>query len=175
MRRPRSPIVAFTVPALLAGLLLSGCGGSSSDAGTVADRPAAAPFTLTLFDGTTFDLADHLATDGRPVFLNFWASWCPPCREEMPEFDAAARTRSDVVFVGVAVDDDPAAARAFAVEELGISYPVGADADGSISGAYAYRGLPTSWLIGSDGTIITTYAGRVSPDLLDHILDQAGT
>ena len=64
---------------------LSSLGGASPG----VDDPAP-DFSVTTFDGTVFSLVDHLATDGRPVVLNLWASWCVPCRAEMPAFDASA-------------------------------------------------------------------------------------
>lgn len=100
--------------------------------GLVGTRGGPAPdFTLTLFDGTDFRLSRHLSDDGRPVVLNFWASWCAPCREEMPAFDTVARRRPEVLFVGVAVRDTEAEARSFAAE-IGVAYPLGIDADGKI-------------------------------------------
>ena len=80
-------------------------------------RPVGSPapdFTVELFDGTRFRLSDHLGDDGRPVVLNLWASWCLPCRAEMPELDEAARAHPEVLFLGVAVDDTRRAAEAFA-------------------------------------------------------------
>ena len=71
----------------------------------VRGEGAAPDFSLELFDGTVFSLAGHLADDGRPLILNLWASWCPPCRDEMPDFEAAALANPGVLILGVAVDD----------------------------------------------------------------------
>ena len=99
---------------------------SSQITGGVPDGEAAPDFALDLIDGTPFRLSDHLADDGRPVILNLWASWCGPCRAEMPAFDVASQTHTDVFFIGVAVEDDPDNARAFA-EEIGVSYALAID------------------------------------------------
>jgi thiol-disulfide isomerase/thioredoxin len=161
-------------------LLLAGCGGSAtltttapasntSGAATTDSRPMAPEFQVTLFDGTVFDFADHLRLDGRPVLLNLWASWCPPCRQEMPDLDAAAQRHPEVLFLGVAVEDDAESA-ATTAGELGVSYPVGFDADGSVARAFPSPGLPTTFLIDRDGRIIGAVYGGLDADDIDSLL-----
>jgi thiol-disulfide isomerase/thioredoxin len=123
----------------------------------------AADFDIELLSGGTFALSEHFANDGRPVVLNFWASWCPPCREEMPDFDLVATERTDVLVLGIAVEDDPAAARAFG-NEIGVRYPLGIDESGAIANRFPYLGLPTTWFIDSDGIIIRQWTGFMSYD-----------
>ncbi len=127
-------------------------------------------FRLTMFDGSTFDLAQHVATDGRPIILNLWASWCFPCRTEMPEFDEVARTRPDVQFIGIAVEDNLAPAREFA-EEIQVSYPLGFDGTGEISESFPHIGLPTTYLIAGDGTVARQVQGQVTGGLLEALID----
>lgn len=142
-----------------------------------SERLAAEPggpapdFSLTLFDGTNFSLSRHLASDGRPVVMNFWASWCVPCREEMPIFDGVARSRPDILILGVAVQDTDDEARAFAAE-VGVGYPLGFDAGGTILELYPILGLPTTWFITADGRIATIRAGQLDQDELERIIDQ---
>ena len=83
-------------------------------------------------DGGEFSLSEHLADDGRPLILNLWASWCIPCREEIPEIDRVAAEHPEVAFLGVAVEDQEPAARQFA-EEVGVSFPLGFDDTGNVS------------------------------------------
>ncbi|MDF1595893.1 MAG: TlpA disulfide reductase family protein [Acidimicrobiia bacterium] len=129
----------------------------------------AADFDVELLSGETFDLSDHLANDGRPIVLNFWASWCPPCRAEMPDFDRVALERSDILILGVAVEDDPGAATAFG-NEIGVSYPLGIDVTGVIAGHFPYLGLPTTWFIDGDGIIIRQWTGMLTyEDLIARI------
>ncbi len=108
-------------------------------------RPAetAPGFRVPTLDGSSFSLADHLAEDGSPVFLNLWASWCSPCRAEMPAIDAAAARHPDVKFVGVAVQDDFQAAARFA-EEIGVSYTIGFDENYEVDSSYPTFGLPAT-------------------------------
>ncbi|MBA3360658.1 MAG: TlpA family protein disulfide reductase [Acidimicrobiia bacterium] len=142
-----------------------------------SDRLAAEPggpapdFTLTLFDGTNFTLSRHLSGDGRPVVMNFWASWCVPCRAEMPTFDSVALKRPDVLILGVAVKDTENAARAFA-GEIGVGYPLGVDTDGEILTLYPILGLPTTWFIASDGRLAAIRAGILDQNELERLIDQ---
>lgn len=135
---------------------------------------AAPDFTIELLGGGRFDLADHLAEDGRPVLLNLWASWCGPCREEMPALDAASRTHTDVYFIGVAVDDNASDAEAFA-SEVGVSYALAIDVSGEVGRAYPSPGLPATFLISRDGYIVkTVYGGIDEADIEEMIADAFG-
>jgi cytochrome c biogenesis protein CcmG/thiol:disulfide interchange protein DsbE len=133
-------------------------------------RPAP-PFSLALFDGRTLRLED---LRGQVVFLNFWASWCPPCRVEAPALEAAwQRTRDHgVVFVGVSTQDEDERARAF-LDEFGITYPNGRDAGGRIAIDYGVWGLPEAFLIGPDGRITYKHIGTLGAALIAAKLDEA--
>lgn len=128
-------------------------------------------FSLRTFDGTTFTLTGHLSRDGRPVVMNFWASWCVPCRVEMPDFDAVASRRTDVYFLGVAVEDTEAEARAFA-DEAGVSYRLGLDADGAIIDRYPILGLPATWFITSEGIIAARWMGQLDQARLESLIEE---
>ena len=114
-------------------------------------------------------LADHLATDGRPVFLNMWASWCPPCRAEMPDIDAASESHEGVKFIGVASSDDPAESAEFATS-IGIGYTIGFDEHGDLARAYEAPGLPASYIISADGVILERIFGSVTEGEIDEKL-----
>ncbi len=133
------------------------------------DGEVAADFAVDLYDGSRFVLSDHLATDGRPVFLNLWASWCVPCRNEMPAIDAAADRYPGIYFLGVAVEDDPQAAEAFA-EELGVDYALGFDETDQVNVAYPHFGLPATFLVAGDGTLAGRVFGEVTESQIDELL-----
>lgn len=128
-------------------------------------------FTVELFDGGVFSLNSHLAESGTPVVLNFWASWCVPCRVEMPAIDAVADSRPDILFLGIAVQDSETAARDFA-DEVGVGYPLGYDTDGTILEDYPILGLPATWFITSDGMIAEQWFGQLDETTLEDLIDQ---
>ncbi len=140
------------------------------DGPTGAEQERVPDFRFEVFDGTTFSLAEHFVDDGRPVVLNFWASWCPPCRAEMPDFDLVAQARPEVRFIGVAVDDIESNARAFAAE-IGVSYLLGFDPTGQAHLTLPFVALPTTWIINADGVIVHKVQGIMTADLLEKTLD----
>ncbi len=131
----------------------------------------APPFTLTLFDGSVLRLED---LRGQVVFLNFWASWCPPCRAEARTLEAAWRKYRDqgVVFVGVNIQDKEERARAF-VEEFGITYPNGPDRGSRIAIEYGVWGLPETFFIDRDGRITYKHVGALGWETITTKLEEA--
>lgn len=115
------------------------------------DEPAPA-FEVTTLDGTRI-VSDSLA--GKVVLVNFWATWCPPCRLEMPGIERVWRDRRDAGFVviGIATDETgEAGVRAF-VAERGVTYPIAMATPTVVRAFGGYRGLPTSILIDREGRI----------------------
>jgi len=133
-------------------------------------RPAP-PFSLVRFDGMRLRLED---LRGKVVFLNFWASWCPPCRAEAPALEATWQQLrdQDVVFVGVNTQDDEARARAF-LDEFRITYPNGRDPGGRIAVDYGVWGLPETFFIGPEGRITYKHIGTLGPALIAAKIDEA--
>lgn len=146
-------------------------------AGVVPGAPSSGPapgFTIDLFfDAGVFGLSEHLATDGRPVILNLWASWCYPCRAEMPHFDAAAMNHPEVQFVGIAVEDSLPAALAFA-EEVQVSYPLGHDTDGIVDIHYPAPGLPATYVIDSGGQLVRIAYGSINEAQIEALIAEVG-
>ncbi len=137
--------------------------------GAVPTGDPAQDFTVDLLDGTVFNLDAHLADDGRPVFLNLWASWCTPCRQEMPAIQAASERWPGVFFLGVAVEDDPRAAEAFAAE-IGVTYALAIDEKDVVNVAFPHFGLPATYVIASDGTVANQAFGEVNESQIDTLL-----
>ncbi len=148
---------------LVWGLLLSfigllGFGVYRTQAGQVSHGPAP-DFTLELYDGGTFRLSDQR---GKVVIVDFWASWCIPCRQEARALEAMWQEYRDrgVMFVGVAYADTDTEARAF-LQEFGITYPNGPDLGTRISQAYRIRGVPEKFFVGTCGRIRGLLIGPV--------------
>jgi cytochrome c biogenesis protein CcmG/thiol:disulfide interchange protein DsbE len=113
-------------------------------------------FALPSFRGTTLRLEDYR---GKPVVLNFWASWCAPCRAEAATLARVATAQGEAVtFIGVNVRDRESDARAY-LAEYGISYPTVRDVDGAVEPLYASVGIPFSVFISADGVIERTWIG----------------
>lgn len=137
--------------------------------GALAGQPAP-EVNLSLFDGSEFVLSEHVAADGRPLVLNLWASWCTPCRREIPEFSQVALANPDVAFVGAAVEDARGPAEAFA-SEVGASYPLGIDEQRTVKNGYPFVGLPVTYLIDGDGTVSRQIQGQLSGPALQAFID----
>ena len=133
--------------------------------GPLAGEPAA-NMSAALFDGSRFVMSEYRSTDGRPLVLNLWASWCAPCRIEIPEFSRVAEQNPQVAFLGVAVEDAPGPAETFAAE-VGASYPLGIDDNGSVTDNYPFMGLPVTYLIGADGRITRQVNGQITAGTLE--------
>lgn len=133
--------------------------GDQAGPSSVAPRPGftAPEFALTGLDGATLSLTD---LEGKVVVLNFWATWCLPCRVEMP---ALQQTWLDwqergLVIVAVNLQESPSQVGDY-VEELGLTFPVLRDADGSVFQRYDVHLYPTTFFIGRDGVIADVVFG----------------
>jgi cytochrome c biogenesis protein CcmG/thiol:disulfide interchange protein DsbE len=121
-------------------------------------------FTLGTFDGSTFKLSEALQT-GKPVVVNFWASWCGPCADEAPVLvDAAKRYGDRITFVGIDVQDVDSDAQAF-MRKYGITYTNGSGNAGPISVQYGMRGVPETYFIAPDGRLIRKWNTLTAADL----------
>lgn len=142
--------IALAVVVAIAATLTRGGGPGSEGEGRVPD------FSLPLLVGDGTISSDELR--GKPVVLNFWASWCIPCREEAALLEEKWREYRDrVTFVGVNLRDEPADARAF-VKKYGMTYPVVRDAEQTLARAIGLVGLPQTFFITSEWL----YAGRTA-------------
>ncbi|MCH8877614.1 MAG: TlpA family protein disulfide reductase [Chloroflexi bacterium] len=141
---------------------------SSTLGGAVRVGSPAPEFTLPDMEGEPRSLSDYL---GQAVVINFWATWCAPCREEMPALQSAYDKFGEEGFVVLAVnmtqDDHPELIPLY-LDELGLTFPVLLDSSGEASNSlYRIIGLPTSLFIGRDGIIREIFIGAIPLDLLD--------
>ena len=152
--RDRSPLL----------LGVAACGGGDEGAdGTLPDVTLPRP-------------AGRRRTAGRspawagPPSINLWATWCAPCRRELPAFQDVSEQRTDVAFVGVDIGEDAAAAQAF-LDELGVTFPQYADQEAELTDALGTAALPVTLIVGDDGQITTTHIGPLSVDDLHAAID----
>jgi cytochrome c biogenesis protein CcmG/thiol:disulfide interchange protein DsbE len=108
---------------------------------------------------------------GRPVVVNLWATWCGPCRDEMPFLQVAyERYAGDVSFVGVITKDNPKGAGAF-LHDVGVTYPQLVDVDGQLLDHLAIPGLPVTVVLDQRGLVVTRHVGPLAHDSLRELID----
>lgn len=160
-------ILAYGFVLSLLGLL--GWGLLKVSAGPRSEGPAP-DFSLQTFDGQEIVLSE---LRGKAVIINFWASWCPPCREEAAYLESTWRNYKDqgVVFLGVDYVDTEAEALAY-ITEFNITYPNGPDIGTRISQAYRIQGVPETFFVAKDGTLRGVKIGPLYPPELEEWLGQ---
>jgi len=186
--KPLRPLTFTALGALLgAALGLVLWGGLPADpaspepsAGAPAFTPVAAPlagarapdFSAPTLDGSSMRLSD---LRGRAVILNFWATWCEPCRAEMPLLDDRSRTLAErgLAVLGVNFDEAVEDVRAFR-DELGLTFPLLLDPGGELQSLYRVIGYPTTYFIDADGVIRAVHLGVMDEALLDDYLADLG-
>ncbi len=148
-------------------------GGPTSTPAPAPIVGAPAPdFTLQDLDGHAVTLSD---LRGQVVILNFWATWCGPCRLEMPLLQAAYTSQKDQGLIILAIDlDDPAADVRDFRDALGLTFPVLLDPGTTITDLYRVRGWPTSYFINRDGFVSRQHIGALSDGQLTDYLNQLG-
>ncbi|HEU0022848.1 MAG TPA: TlpA disulfide reductase family protein [Dehalococcoidia bacterium] len=131
---------------------------------------AAAAFTLELMNGEVLELAD---LQGKVVLVDFWASWCAPCRQEAPVLQQVYREYAGrpVEFVGVDIWDRREDANQY-VQDFAVPYPNGVDESGVIAIDYGVRGIPEKFFIGRDGLVHRKFVGPIHADALRAVLDE---
>lgn len=116
-------------------------------------------FQLTTLDGKTVALSDYC---GKVVLINFWATWCPPCRTEMPDIQAAAQAHPDgLVVLAINNAEDAETVKRFA-QQFNLTFPILLDSDGSVARKYGVQGLPTSFFIDRAGIVRAANMGAMS-------------
>ncbi|WP_217915045.1 TlpA family protein disulfide reductase [Miltoncostaea marina] len=174
-------MVRALVLALLVGVaaVAAGCSETAGLGGEVdqrlrpvAERAPAPRFSVPRLTGEgAFDLAERR---GRPVLLNFWASWCDPCRREMPALAEFAREHPEIDVVGLAVNDRPDDSRRFA-DRVGARFDLGIDRRGDVAADFDVPGLPVTVVIYRQGRVASNHVGPIDRAQLDSYADQLGS
>jgi thiol-disulfide isomerase/thioredoxin len=137
-------------------------GGAS---GVGASLPS---LVLVGLDGQPVALDDYRGT---PLVVNFWASWCPPCLREMPDFEMVSRERSgEVVFLGLNLRESAATAASL-VERTGVTYDLALDSDGAAARAFGVMNMPTTAFVGADGVVVEVHTGALDVQQLNARID----
>ncbi len=167
---------------LLAAVLLSATDAPvTTDTAAITDADGAdvglrvgqrAPdFSAPTLDGGRIALSD---LRGEVVLLNFWATWCGPCRVEMPDFQQQHEALRDQGFSVLAVNNREHADQVVAFrDELGLTFPIALDPTGAVQDQYALFSYPSSYLIDRDGTVLARHFGVLTGDALAALLDEA--
>lgn len=155
----------------LVGILFASLGRDAHTVESPLVGRAAPAFTLIpAGGGPPISLA---ALRGKPVVVNFWATWCVPCFQEHPVLTQAARTLGgDVQFVGVVYDDEEPRVLEF-LKRQGQSYPSLLDPDGKTAIAYGVYGVPETFFVDAQGNIVSKFVGPLHPEALSNLLAKA--
>ena len=172
-------LAALPIMALFAilGWALTQTGGNPGGLGVnnilgevQAEGKPAPHFTITSLDGTEID---PLSFPGKVVMIDFWSSWCPPCRIEAPILSQIHREYEDrlVEFIGIAVWDDSGNILRF-VDDFNIRYPIAIDPKGRIAIDYGVVRLPVKYFMDGNGNLVRKFEGPMNPTALRKVLDE---
>jgi cytochrome c-type biogenesis protein CcmF len=136
----------------------------------VREGQSAPGFTLDLLDDSTLSLSD---LQGQVAVLNFWATWCPPCEDELPDFQSVWEEyrQRDVVFVGLAIQEEAPEVEEM-LSQFGVTYPVGLDPDQSIALDYGITGVPETFVVDPEGNVAYVHVGPVNGETLRGELEE---
>ena len=141
--------------------------GACGDSGGGDSAAAAGPEQYQTLDGATASLGD---LRGKPVVVNFFASWCPPCRVEMPDFEQVhAKLGDRVHFIGLNLQEGVDSAKAV-VRDTKVTYAIGLDRDGSIYRGYNGFTMPTTVFLDAKGAVVKVHGGSLDTVALTNLI-----
>lgn len=138
----------------------------------LAKGETAPDFELTTLDGETARLSDY---KGKKVILNFWASWCPPCRAEMPDMqkyyeDQADEENVEILAVNLTTEDRGMDKITAFIEEFNLTFPVPMDSEGDIGKLYQAVAIPTTYMIDTEGKVRNKIVGPMSEQMMEEFV-----
>lgn len=175
--RPESNLTAIAIVVLAGAIALfawawSNDQGESTSVGQIRVGEQAPDFVLPDLNGNEIALSDHR---GEVVLINFWATWCPPCRVEMPDLEAVYRQHNDSGFEILGVDQrEPADLVEEYVEENGFSWVFLLDEDFDVSREYSATSIPRSILVDRDGNVAHIWTGTLTRSQLERQIGELG-
>ena len=176
MRRTSVPLVVLASLALVAllvyGVIGAGTSTTLDDAVKSGERPEAPTRALPALDGGEGSIAEW---KGKPLIVNFWASWCEPCQAEAPLLERAherLKARGGSV-LGVTVSDASDDSRAF-MRKYGITFPSLRDVEGELAEDFETNGVPESFAVDREGRIVAVSRGQVDREFVDRALRMVG-
>lgn len=167
-RRSILAVVAVAVLVIAVALNVSDQDSLTASGRTGSDRELPAE-EFALFDGGTTSFAEF---EGKPLVVNFWASWCPACVNELPEFqEVHQRVGDEVTFLGVANRDPRDASEALA-SEVGLTYALADDPKGDLFRSLDLIAMPSTLFVSPDGEVVEVFAGQLTGPALQERVDR---
>lgn len=161
-------IAGLVVIVPLVAILASGFGNDPRALPSVLEGREAPAFTLTDLEGRTWSLE---ALEGRPVVLNFWATWCAPCKVEHPLLLDSARRHPEVQFLGIVYGDEEAPVRRY-LASAGSAYPILLDENNRTAIDFGVGGVPETFFVDRRGVIVHKHSGALTPGILREKLEE---
>lgn len=144
--------------------------GDGTASGTVALGQPAPDIVMTDFEGRRFELSDY---EGKPLVVNFWASWCPNCAAEMPDFEKVHQAAAgEIGFLGINQSDARGPAEDLA-RATGVTYRLAVDPQGEIFQIFGALGMPTTAFIDASGNVVDVLVGQLSRDALTEYIERS--
>ncbi len=170
----RTSLRVPAVTTMVLALLLAACGSDTLNVDQVEEQENVPPRDAYLEDGGWEETAAWIRrenADGRPVLVNILASWCGPCKEELPVLLEAYEANPDIAFLGIDHLDRREDAEVF-LEEMDVTFPTIFDISGDVAAAVEARGMPTTLIFDADGGLVAHHSGLVTESQLEDLLDR---